>query len=105
MFWKQNWTASKKWFTLSKKLPNLTSGVVGKERRWLNVRLPFSISYKFDISNKRSEVVLTGRNRERGTLIPAKRKIENNLKTIFVIDEESQEANYKQFQTIYRMLL
>lgn len=46
------------------------TGVVGKERRLDSVKLPFSISYKFDMSNNRSEVFLTGKKRERGTTIP-----------------------------------
>ena len=31
--------------------------------------------YKFDITNNRSEVFLTGKKRERGTLIPENKKI------------------------------
>jgi hypothetical protein len=51
--------------------PNLTRGVVGNIRWGLITSDPFLRLYKLLITSSRSDVFLTGRNRLRGTLIPA----------------------------------
>lgn len=56
-----------------KLLPSLTNGTAGNERFSFIVKLPRWSVYKFDITSKRSDVVLTGKNRRRGTLIPINR--------------------------------
>lgn len=56
--------------TLVKELPSLTWGVVGNSRLLLMVRDPASRLYRLDITSRRSDVVLTGRKRLRGTLMP-----------------------------------
>lgn len=53
-----------------KELPSLTRGTVGNSRFSLMVRDPALRLYKLDITSKRSDVVLTGRKRLRGTFIP-----------------------------------
>lgn len=64
------WKRLRNSLTLSNWLPSLTRGVVGKDRRLLNVSVPFSISYRLDMRRSKSEVFLTGRKRDRGTLMP-----------------------------------
>lgn len=58
-------------FTLAKWLsPSLTSGVVGNIRCGdMHSEPPFN-EYKFDMTSRRSEVFLTGKKRDRGTLMP-----------------------------------
>lgn len=56
--------------TLVKELPSLTCGVVGNSLFLLMVRDPASRLYRLDMTSSRSEVVLTGRKRLRGTLMP-----------------------------------
>lgn len=57
-------------FTFVKELPSLTRGTVGNSRFSLMVKDPALRLYKFDITSRRSDVVLTGRKRLRGTFIP-----------------------------------
>lgn len=66
--------------TLSKLLPSLTSGVVGKERSELRVKFPFSMSYRFDMSSRRSEVFFTGRKRDRGTFMPIRMPVGRKIR-------------------------
>ncbi len=60
----------RKWYTLLKLVPSLTSGTEGNERWAFITKFPRLSVNKFDITSKRSDVVLTGRKRRRGTLIP-----------------------------------
>lgn len=55
-------------------MPSLTKGTVGKERFGFITRLPRWSVNKFDMTRSKSDVVLTGRKRRRGTLIPGERK-------------------------------
>lgn len=57
--------------TLVKELPSLTCGVVGNSLRGLIVSDPASRLYRLDMTSSRSEVVLTGKKRLRGTLMPS----------------------------------
>lgn len=57
-------------FTFVKELPSLTRGTVGNSRFSLMVKEPALRLYRLDITSRRSEVVLTGRKRLRGTFIP-----------------------------------
>jgi hypothetical protein len=58
--------------TFEKKLsPSFTRGVVGNIRCGLITSEPFLRLYKLLITSSRSDVFLTGRNRLRGTLMPA----------------------------------
>lgn len=56
--------------TLVKELPSLTSGTEGNSRFSLIVRDPALRLYRLDITSRRSDVVLTGKKRLRGTFIP-----------------------------------
>ena len=57
-----------------KLVPSLTNGTEGNERLEFITKFPrFSVN-KFDMTSKRSDVVLTGRKRRRGTLIPDERE-------------------------------
>lgn len=53
-----------------KELPSLTCGVVGNSLLGLMVSEPASRLYRLDMTRRRSDVVLTGRKRLRGTFIP-----------------------------------
>jgi hypothetical protein len=55
--------------TLVKLAPSLTSGTEGNERCTFITKFPRLSVNKLDITSKRSDVVLTGRKRRRGTLI------------------------------------
>lgn len=50
--------------------PNFTNGVVGNIRCGDIISEPPFRLYRFDITSNKSDVFLTGKNRERGTLIP-----------------------------------
>lgn len=56
--------------TLTKLVPSLTNGTLGNERLGFITKFPRLRVNKLDITSNRSDVVLTGRNRRRGTLIP-----------------------------------
>lgn len=58
-----------------KLVPSLTSGTVGNERCLFITKLPRVSVNKLDITSKRSDVVLTGKKRRRGTLIPKERSL------------------------------
>lgn len=53
-----------------KELPSLTCGVVGNSLFGLMLSEPASRLYRLDMTRSRSDVVLTGRKRLRGTFIP-----------------------------------
>jgi len=59
---------------LLKIAPSLTSGTVGNERCLFITKLPRLSVNKLDITSNRSAVVLTGKKRRRGTLIPKQKK-------------------------------
>ena len=66
-------------FTFLKCFPViLTSGVVGNNRLWLITSVPLCISYRFDFTKNRSDVVFTGKKRLLGTLTPKKKYIHEN---------------------------
>lgn len=56
--------------TLRKLSPSLTRGTVGKTRAGFITSSPRVREYKLDCTTNKSEVDLTGRKRERGTLTP-----------------------------------
>ncbi len=64
----------RKWYTLLKLVPSLTSGTEGNERWAFITKFPRLSVNKFDITSNKSDVVLTGKKRRRGTLIPKETK-------------------------------
>ena len=62
--------------TLTNSFPNLTKGTLGNERLGDISNAPVFIEYKLLITINKSDVVLTGRKRLRGTLIPGENKKE-----------------------------
>ena len=78
------WKQKSKWFltdmktrirTVLKLVASLTSGTEGNERCWFITKIPRLIVNKFDITSNKSDVVLTGRKRRRGTFMPGKKEL------------------------------
>lgn len=61
--------------TLVKLSPSFTNGTVGNDRWEFMTRLPRLSVNRLDMTSKRSDVVFTGKNRRRGTLMPIKFKL------------------------------
>ena len=59
--------------TFLNEVPSLTSGTLGKNLLGLISSDPAFSVYKSLITNSRSEVVFTGKNRFRGTFIPTRK--------------------------------
>ena len=64
-----------KYLTFLNEVPSLTSGTEGKFLRGFISREPALRLYRLLMTTSRSDVVFTGRNRRRGTLIPDRRQI------------------------------